>query len=106
METEDESSSGPVSISFNQDASCASIGTRSGFYIYNLVPGLEVQFRFVIHNIAECNAPCDDYLNITYVCVCFLLQQRLASSGEGMRIVEMLYVTSLLAVVGSGDTAK
>jgi autophagy-related protein 18 len=69
----DDTPEGPIAISFNHDASCVSIGTRSGFYIYNLVPALE---------------------------------QRLRCGGEGMRVVEMLYVTSLLAVVGSGDSAN
>ena len=42
MESQEDVTEGPIAISFNHDASCVSIGTRSGFYIYNLVPNLEV----------------------------------------------------------------
>lgn len=96
MDSRDDSSEGPIAISFNHDASCVSIGTRSGFYIYNLVPTLEVRY-FCFFSVT---------VQLTGGLFTILKQQRLANVGEGMRIVEMLYVTSLLAVVGSGDTAK
>lgn len=70
MERQDERSERVIAISFNHDTSCVSIGTRTGFSIYNLTPALEKRF---------------------------------SDESEGVRIVEMLYVTSLLAVVGSGD---
>lgn len=44
---EEESSDGAIAISFNHDASCVSIGTRAGFYIYNLTPTLEVRIVYV-----------------------------------------------------------
>ncbi|KAI8058234.1 WD40-repeat-containing domain protein [Syncephalis plumigaleata] len=56
-------------INFNQDFSCLSVGTRSGYKIYN----------------------CDPYGK------CY------AKNEGGMGIVEMLFCTSLVALVGAGE---
>ncbi|KAJ2835280.1 autophagy protein [Coemansia erecta] len=56
-------------INFNQDFSCLSVGTKSGYKIYNCEP------------FGKCYA----------------------RSEGGIGIVEMLFCTSLVALVGSGD---
>lgn len=56
--------------SLNADASCVTVGTKSGLYVYNLDP--------VVRRLKGC-------------------------IGDGFKIVELLYCTSLLVMVGSGD---
>lgn len=56
-------------INFNQDFSCISVGTRSGYKIYNCDP------------FGKCYSKCDG----------------------GIGVVEMLFCTSLVALVGAGE---
>ena len=60
-------------ISFNQDSSCISIGTESGFKIINSCPFLDLYYR---------------------------------DMKGGIGIVEMLYDTNLLGLVGGGKNPK
>lgn len=60
-------------ISFNQDSSCFSVGTESGFKIINTFPFLDLYYR---------------------------------DMKGGIGIVEMLYNTNILALVGGGKNPK
>ncbi|RKP04865.1 WD40 repeat-like protein [Thamnocephalis sphaerospora] len=69
MNVGDKSSNDLLFINFNQDFSCISVGTRTGYKIYN----------------------CDPFGK------CY------AKEGGGMGVVEMLFCTSLVALVGAGE---
>jgi autophagy-related protein 18 len=71
-------------LTFNQDYTCVAIGSRNGFSIYNLDP---IQVRRI-----------DIKLKTD-----ILIQLRYNNIGEGIGKIEMLYCTSLLALVGSGE---
>jgi autophagy-related protein 18 len=58
-----------LSVSFNQDASCISVGTQDGYRIFN----------------------CDPF------------HQHYQDTPGGVGIVEMLFCTSLVALVGAGE---
>lgn len=69
MRSSESSSTDLLFLSFNQEASCISVGTRQGFSIYNCEP------------FGKC------------------FQEEIGGIG----IAEMLYCTSLVALVGAGD---
>jgi hypothetical protein len=91
MERESEYNERVLGVSINQDASCAAVVTRKGFIIYNIADQLEVGN---IHALKNHHA---HHIHM------FVSQKRFCDFSEGMRIAEMLHVTSLLALVGSGD---
>ena len=78
---EDLSNQQILSINFNQDGSCFAIGTQKGFKIYNTSPFKE--------NIERRN-----YYHI-----------KIELEG-GIGLVEMLYKTNIIALVGGGSSPK
>jgi autophagy-related protein 18 len=74
-------------FSFNQNDSCIALETRSGFSIYNLEPiGVRIQDILILSLIIPPSP-----------------QMRYNHIGEGIGKIQMLYCTSLLTLVGSGE---
>ncbi|KAI9599540.1 WD40-repeat-containing domain protein [Syncephalis fuscata] len=73
-------------INFNQDFSCLSVGTRTGYKIYNCDPYGKCYAKSRLYDsiITKTNLDC-------------------AVDEVGMGIVEMLFCTSLVALVGAGE---
>jgi len=68
---------------------CLSVGTTDGFNIYNCDP-FSKAYTQCKWSILACSTPT-------------LTQNLLSAEGGGIGIAEMLFCTSLVAVVGSGD---
>jgi len=67
-------------ISFNQDFSCLSVGSKNGYQIYNCDPFGKCYSQLINKNI-----------------------KRINKEDLGIGIVEMLFTTSLVAIVGNGE---
>ena len=84
----------PYYYGFNQDASCVAVGTSRGYAIYNTDP-----FRlWYVGTHPPTHLPTHPPTHSS--------SQHIRSSHEavgGIASVEMLYCTSLLALVGAGD---
>ena len=96
-------------IGFNQDTSCFSCGTNSGFRVYNCEPFKETVY-----------APPDTLLARPHGCLhalhplrlisadssCFCAQFRRDFNNAGIGIVEMLFRCNILALVGGGPAPR
>jgi autophagy-related protein 18 len=75
-------------VNFNQDFTCLSVGSRHGYKIYNCEPfGKYFMKRMSLSPVVFCG-----------VCV-----WRLMAADGAIAICEMLFQTSLVALVGIGD---
>jgi autophagy-related protein 18 len=72
------SGNGLLSISINQDTSCLSIGTPYGYRIYSVEPGKKV--------------------------TCLSKREPFHEERQGFSIVEMLYKSNLMALVGTNSS--
>lgn len=85
----EDSSDKILFLNFNQDFSCVSVGTETGYRMYNCDP------------FGRCYSKCREQ---QVQCTCpneFSFSFSLA--GRGASIVEMLFCTSLVALVGVAD---
>lgn len=76
-----------TSVNFNQDFSCISVGTKSGYRIYNCDP------------FAKCYTKGELYYIKWFIYAFYLYATYIADSDIGL--IEMLFCTSLVALVGS-----
>lgn len=72
-------------MGFNQDQGCFTVGTSHGFRIFNTHPFKDTFHRGINHNL----------YNSIFI-----------EFNGGISIVEMLYRTNIIALVGGGDQPK
>lgn len=92
MNLGDKSDNELLFINFNQDFSCISAGSKHGYRIYNCEP------------FGKCYSKGSRNLCIKSVGTSGeLTRQPMCVADDGTGIVEMLFCTSLVALVGAGE---
>ena len=81
-----------ISLSFNQDGGCFSVGTSTGFRICNVSP-YEETFRRTFTPKAPAKPPSQES---------DFMESAPVARGGGIGCIEMLYRCNLLALVGGG----
>jgi autophagy-related protein 18 len=89
MNLGDKSNNEILFLNFNQDFSCVSIGTERGYRIYNCDP------------FGKCYSKGESFFLYVYQNRDNSSSLSIAAGGTG--IVEMLFCTSLVALVGAGE---
>lgn len=95
MNIADKNNTDLLFLNFNQDFSCISVGTKRGYRIYNCDPFGKCYSKgqwFISYFM---------YFLILILVFSLLLLLWIADGGTG--IVEMLFCTSLVALVGAGE---
>ncbi|KAJ1553835.1 WD repeat domain phosphoinositide-interacting protein 3 [Nowakowskiella sp. JEL0078] len=100
-----DTADGLVGVAFNQDFSCFAAGTEAGFRIYNTYPLKEKTRHEVVRTSSSNSSPSSKSINTPEDSSADTLRPNLNTPG-GISIVEMMYRTNFVALVGGGRNPK